>query len=45
VDTAVIPSGESLALAFKVYNLRLLMLHSLVAERADGGLLTTFLVE
>ena len=44
-DTAVIPPGETLVLAFKADNPGLWALHSLVAERADGGLLTSFLVE
>ena len=44
-DSAVIPPGEMLPLAFKADNPGLWALHSLVAERADGGLLTSFLVE
>jgi FtsP/CotA-like multicopper oxidase with cupredoxin domain len=44
-DSAVIPAGESLALTFKADNPGLWALHSLVAERADGGLITSFLVE
>jgi FtsP/CotA-like multicopper oxidase with cupredoxin domain len=44
-DSAVILPGEMLPLAFKADNAGLWALHSLVAERADGGLLTSFLVE
>jgi FtsP/CotA-like multicopper oxidase with cupredoxin domain len=44
-DSAVVPSGEMLSLAFRADNPGLWALHSLVAERADGGLLTSFLVE
>ena len=41
----MIPAGEMLPLAFKADNPGLWALHSLVAERADGGLLTSFLVD
>jgi FtsP/CotA-like multicopper oxidase with cupredoxin domain len=44
-DSAVIPSGDTMALVFKADNPGLWALHSSVAERADGGLLTSFLVE
>jgi FtsP/CotA-like multicopper oxidase with cupredoxin domain len=44
-DSAVILPGEMLPLAFKADNPGLWALHSLVAERSDGGLLTSFLVE
>ena len=43
-DTAVIPPGETLSLAFKADNPGLWALHSLVAERADGGLIASFAV-
>ena len=44
-DSAVIPPGETLSLAFRASKPGLWALHSLVAERADGGLITSFLVE
>jgi FtsP/CotA-like multicopper oxidase with cupredoxin domain len=44
-DSAVIPPGEVVSLAFQADNPGLWALHSLVAERSDGGLLTSFLVE
>jgi FtsP/CotA-like multicopper oxidase with cupredoxin domain len=44
-DSAVIPAGESLSLAFRADNPGLWALHSLIAERADGGLITSFRVE
>lgn len=44
-DSAVISAGETLSLAFKADNPGLWALHSLVAERSDGGLITSFLVE
>jgi FtsP/CotA-like multicopper oxidase with cupredoxin domain len=44
-DTAVIPPGESLTLSFKADNPGLWALHSLMAERADGGMVTSFKVE
>lgn len=44
-DSAVIPPGESVSIAFRADNPGLWALHALVAERADGGLLTSFLVE
>jgi len=44
-DSAVIPAGESLTLAFRADNSGLWALHSTVAERADGGLITSFRVE
>lgn len=44
-DTAVIPAGESLALTFRADNPGLWAIHSAVAERADGGLITSFKVE
>jgi FtsP/CotA-like multicopper oxidase with cupredoxin domain len=44
-DTAVIPAGETLRLAFKADNPGLWALHGLVAERVDGGLITSFVVD
>ncbi|MFN4143315.1 multicopper oxidase family protein [Aestuariivirga sp.] len=44
-DTVVIPPRETVALAFTADNPGLWALHSLVAERADGGLITSFSVE
>lgn len=44
-DTAVIPPGESLPLSFRADNPGLWALHSLMAERADGGMVTSFKVE
>lgn len=44
-DTAVIPPGESLSLAFKADNPGLWALHSTIAERADGGMIASFKVE
>lgn len=44
-DSAVIPSGENLAIAFVADNPGLWALHALAAERADGGLIAAFLVE
>ena len=43
-DTVVIPAGRSASLAFTADNPGLWALHSLVAERADGGLIGTFTV-
>ncbi len=43
-DTAVIPAGGTLSLFFKADNPGLWAFHSLVAERADGGLLASFRV-
>lgn len=43
-DTVVIPAGQSVSLAFTADNPGLWALHSLVAERADGGLIGTFSV-
>ena len=43
-DTVVIPAGQSASLAFTADNPGLWALHSLVAERADGGLIGTFTV-
>lgn len=43
-DTVVIPAGQSVSLAFTADNPGLWALHSLVAERADGGLIGTFMV-
>jgi FtsP/CotA-like multicopper oxidase with cupredoxin domain len=44
-DTVVIPPREIVALAFTADNPGLWALHSLVAERADGGLITSFSVD
>jgi FtsP/CotA-like multicopper oxidase with cupredoxin domain len=44
-DTAVIPPGQTMVLSFKADNPGLWALHSLVAERADGGLITSFRVD
>jgi FtsP/CotA-like multicopper oxidase with cupredoxin domain len=41
-DTAVIPPGEAVKLSFRADNPGLWALHSLVAERADGGLIGSF---
>lgn len=43
-DTVVVPAGETVSLAFVADNPGLWALHSLVAERADGGLVGTFTV-
>lgn len=43
-DTVVVPAGETVSLAFTAGNPGLWALHSLVAERADGGLIATFTV-
>ena len=43
-DTVVISAGQSVSLAFTADNPGLWALHSLVAERADGGLIGTFTV-
>lgn len=43
-DTVVIPAGDTASLAFTAGNPGLWALHSLVAERADGGLIATFTV-
>lgn len=43
-DTAIIPPGQKMSLAFVADNPGLWALHSLVAERADGGLLASFSV-
>ena len=42
--TVVIPAGQTVSLAFTADNPGLWALHSLVAERADGGLIGTFTV-
>lgn len=44
-DTAVIPAGKTDSLVFVADNPGLWALHALVAERADGGLITSFLVQ
>ena len=44
-DTAILPPGETLSLAFRADNPGLWALHALVAERADGGLITSFRVD
>lgn len=44
-DTAVVDPGGTLSLRFKADNPGLWALHSLVAERADGGLLVSFRVD
>jgi FtsP/CotA-like multicopper oxidase with cupredoxin domain len=43
-DTIVIPPREAVTLAFRADNPGLWALHSLVAERADGGLIGSFSV-
>lgn len=43
-DTVVVPAGQTVSLAFTADNAGLWALHSLVAERADGGLIGTFTV-
>lgn len=43
-DTVVIPAGQTVSLGFTADNPGLWALHSLVAERADGGLIGTFSV-
>ncbi|WP_374331741.1 multicopper oxidase family protein [Aestuariivirga sp.] len=43
-DTVVVPAGQTVSLAFVADNPGLWALHSLVAERADGGLVGTFTV-
>ena len=43
-DTVVVPAGEKVAVAFTADNPGLWALHSLVAERADGGLIGSFSV-
>ena len=43
-DTVVVPAGQTASLAFTADNPGLWALHSLVAERADGGLIGTFTV-
>jgi FtsP/CotA-like multicopper oxidase with cupredoxin domain len=43
-DTVVVPAGQTVSLAFTADNPGLWALHSLVAERADGGLIGTFSV-
>jgi len=43
-DTLVVPAGKTLSVAFTADNPGLWALHSLVAERADGGLIGTFTV-
>lgn len=43
-DTVVIPAGQTVSVAFTADNPGLWALHSLVAERADGGLIGTFTV-
>lgn len=43
-DTLVVPSGKTVSVAFTADNPGLWALHSLVAERADGGLIGTFTV-
>jgi FtsP/CotA-like multicopper oxidase with cupredoxin domain len=44
-DTAVVPAGQSLSVAFRADNPGLWALRSLVAERADGGLMAAFQVD
>jgi FtsP/CotA-like multicopper oxidase with cupredoxin domain len=44
-DTAIIPAGQRVSLTFVADNPGLWAIHSLVAERADGGLLASFSVE
>jgi len=44
LDTVVVPAGQTVSLAFTADNPGLWALHSLVAERADGGLIGTFTV-
>ena len=43
-DSVVVPPGETLCVAFTADNPGLWALHSLVAERADGGLIGSFTV-
>ena len=43
-DTTVVAPGETVSLAFRADNPGLWALHALVAERADGGLITSFRV-
>lgn len=43
-DSVVVPPGETLSVAFTADNPGLWALHSLVAERADGGLIGSFTV-
>ena len=43
-DTVVIPAAQTASVAFTADNPGLWALHSLVAERADGGLIGTFTV-
>lgn len=44
-DTAVVPPGQKASLALVADNPGLWAIHSLVAERADGGMLGSFSVE
>lgn len=44
-DTAIIAAGQKVSLAFLADNPGLWAIHSLVAERADGGLLASFAVD
>ncbi len=44
-DTAIVPARQTVSLAFVADNPGLWALHSLVAERADGGLLASFSVD
>jgi FtsP/CotA-like multicopper oxidase with cupredoxin domain len=44
-DSAVIPAGETVSLLLVADNPGLWALHSLVAERADGGLISAFSVK
>jgi FtsP/CotA-like multicopper oxidase with cupredoxin domain len=44
-DTAIIPSGARVSLPFVADNPGLWALHALVAERSDGGLITSFRVD
>lgn len=43
-DTLVVPAGKTVSVAFTADNPGLWALHSLVAERVDGGLIGTFTV-
>ena len=44
MDTVVVPAGEKVTLSFTADNVGLWALHSLVAERADGGMMRSFSV-
>lgn len=43
-DSLIVPAGETVSVAFTADNPGLWALHSLVAERADGGLIGSFAV-